>query len=73
MAGFGLSAYAAGEFSDMEIDYNRSTGVVSISGKADFSENIAEPVRLMVLKPQTDVKLLSNAEIWENNAIIPKF
>lgn len=63
MAGFGLSAYAAGEFSDMEIDYNRSTGVVSISGKADFSENTAEPVRLMVLKPGTDVEKLISGEI----------
>ncbi len=53
------------EFTDISVDYDRTTGAVSISGKAPFAENLSEPVRLVVLKPETDIeKLISGEETF---------
>ncbi len=50
------------KFTDITVDYDRATGTVSISGKAPFAENMSEAVRLVVLKPETDVKKLTSGE-----------
>ena len=50
------------KFTDITVDYDRTTGAVSISGKAPFAENMSEAVRLLVLKPETDIKKLISGE-----------
>ena len=54
---------AEGGFSGITIDYDRDTGAVNIEGKAEFSKNEDEPVRLIVLKPDTDVKKFISGEL----------
>lgn len=51
------------DFTDVEIEYNRTTGLVSISGDASFKENSDESVRLMILKPNTDLDKLNKGEL----------
>ena len=55
---FPLSAFAETEpeapaFKDMVINYTRTDGTISISGKAPFALNMSEPVRLILLKPDS--------------------
>lgn len=50
MSPFVTFAQAEG-FSGVTIDYVRSSGSVTISGSAGFVDNLKEPIRLMILKP----------------------
>lgn len=55
---FPLSAFAETEpeapaFKEMAVNYTRADGTITISGKAPFALNMAEPVRLILLKPDS--------------------
>ncbi|MBQ4517161.1 MAG: S-layer homology domain-containing protein [Clostridia bacterium] len=55
-----LSAFAetipvTPSFENVVVDYDRVNGTVAISGEAPFAINLSEPVRLMLLKPDTGV------------------
>ncbi len=57
-----ISAYAEPQFKSVEIEYDRSTGIVNISGEVSADVNLAEPVRIMLLKPETDMEKLLSGE-----------
>ncbi|MBR6728825.1 MAG: S-layer homology domain-containing protein [Clostridia bacterium] len=50
-------------FTDVTVSYERSSGTVTVSGTAPFAENADEPVRLMVLKPETDLEDLMEGTV----------
>ncbi|MBE7040649.1 MAG: S-layer homology domain-containing protein [Ruminococcaceae bacterium] len=55
---FPLSVFAETEpeapaFRDVVINYTRADGTITVTGKAPFALNMAEPVRLMLLKPDS--------------------
>lgn len=56
MCSFTVFAEAEAEegFSNVKVDYVRESGMVTISGTAGFAESPDEPVRLMVLKPDSE-------------------
>ena len=51
---FAETAPITPSFKAVEVNYNRAAGTVTISGEAPFAINMSEPVRLMVLKPDSD-------------------
>lgn len=53
---------AADGFSNVNITYDRKSGTVKIDGKATFKENASEPVRLLVLRPGSDINKLISGE-----------
>jgi len=42
-------------FTDVTVTYERASGIVTIDGTAPFAANAEEPVRLLLLKPGTDI------------------
>lgn len=67
---FAETAPVTPSFENVVVDYDRVNGTVEISGKASFAINLSEPVRFMLLKPDTGVgdtnlqKLISGAETF---------
>lgn len=57
-------------FSGVRVDYVRESGFITISGTAGFVKNADEPVRLMVLKPDTDIEDLIAGKVTLYEACI---